>query len=119
MGINKLAEANSTVFIEPGLKLYGMDVRRWITPFGNLVLKTHPLFNTDVVMRKALLVMELQNLRTRYIDDTMFKPDDRTNKGGTGQIDGIREEWLTELGLEFHFPQTGMLLYNVGQDIPY
>lgn len=115
MGINALAKSNSSIYIEPGLSLYGMNVRRWVTPFGNLILKTHPLFNTDAVMRKALVIMELQNLRTRYIDDTMFKPDDRTNKGGTGQIDGTREEWLTELGLEFHFPETGMLLYNVGQ----
>lgn len=119
LGLNKLAKSNSNIYIEPGLKLYGMDVRRWMTPFGTLTLKTHPLYNTNTVMRKAMVIMELQNLRTRFITDTTFHPDTSENAGGPGHIDGTMEEWLTEMGLEFHFPQTGMVIYNMGQDVPY
>ena len=45
LAINQIVRNNSQFNIQTGLKEFGMDVSRLITPFGTLVLKTHPLFN--------------------------------------------------------------------------
>ena len=46
----------------------------------------------------------------------MYKEDPNKNKGGFNNIDGLKEEYLTEMGVEFHHPDTFMILNGVGLD---
>src|SRR5690606_2791514 len=60
-------------------KEYGMDVQRLVTPMGTMVLKIHPMFGqltsgtngaNEVFypgMDNAMLVMDMQNIRYRYM----------------------------------------------------
>ena len=48
--------------------------------------------------------MEPKDIKTRTIQDTMFKNDESYKKGGWTTVDGINEEFLSELGLEWHHP---------------
>lgn len=114
--INALVEANSTYNISYKEKAYGIMVYEWMTPQGIIYLKRHPLFALQSKMRNAMLILEPRNLIYRYIQDTMFKPDDRWNKGGRPAYDAISEEYLTECSLEMHHPQTFGYLTGVGLD---
>lgn len=120
LGLNKLAMQYSDIQLRPTDTSYGIRVMEWITPFGQIALKRHPLFSYSTIERNAMLFFEPERLKWRYIDDTAFYPDpNRTKKNGPNgwtRIDGIKEEWLTEGGLEYHFPLTGGFFTGVGQD---
>lgn len=116
LGINKLAKTTGQIQLRPMDTSYGLKVVEWVTPFGVIYVKTHPLFSYDVTTRNTLLIFEPQELRYRYIDDTMFIPDD--GEHGHNRIDGTKEEWLTECGLEYHHPIKFGYLSGVGLDKP-
>jgi hypothetical protein len=110
LGLNRLAKAGAQITLTPQTKAYGIDVHQWITPFGTLNVKTHPLFSYDVTTRNMIVIFEPKNIKYRYIDDTTFYPEGEKQNTGRGRVDGKSEEYLTEAGLEFHHPQTGGLL---------
>jgi hypothetical protein len=112
LGIDALAEEFGTIQLVPGAKAYGMQIREWITPFGSIYLKTHPLFSFDATTRNMMLLLEPKELTYRYIDDTQFKP----YTDSAGHVDGTEEEFLTEAGLEFGLAQKCGLLNGVGLD---
>lgn len=120
-GINKLAKAGSHFNITSTTIGYGIKVQEWITNYGTLYLKTHPLFNYETTLRYSMLCFEPENLSYRYIDDTAFYGENEKSKtasAGTnaGRKDGTDEEFLTEAGLEYHHPYTAAFLNGVGLD---
>lgn len=116
LGINALAEAYGTYNISASTTAFGMNVWEFVTPFGRLMMKTHPLFSYVQQNRNMGVILEPKRLKYRYIDDTFFKADDRERKGGGTGADKLSEEYLTEAGLEFHHPETGGILYQIGID---
>lgn len=120
LGIDALAMASGQMNISPGQKTYGMNIRQWVTPFGTLNLKTHPLFSHDATTRNMGVVLEPKELSYKYIDDTMFygEASNKTHPEGYGQrrVDGTNEEFLTECGLEFGLAQKCAVLNGVGLD---
>ncbi len=115
-GIMRLAKNGGQLNLQPGDMGYGLKTNTWITPFGDLQLKTHPLFNYESSLNNAILFFEPKNLNQRTVDDTDFYAEGEKQNTGHNRIDGIKEEFLTELGLEYHFPETMGILYGVGQD---
>lgn len=120
LGIDALAMAGGQVQLRPGERKYGMMIREWLTPFGSIYMKTHPLFSYDAVTRNMGIILEPKELGYRFIDDTSFYGENssKSHPEGYGQrrIDGTNEEYLTECGLEFGLPQKCGLLYGVGLD---
>jgi len=120
LGIDALANAGGFTQLQPAQKIYGMQIREWITPFGSIQMKTHPLFSFDATTRNMGIILEPKEINYRYIDDTTFygENDSKTHSFGYGQrrVDGINEEFLTECGLEFGLPQKCGVLNGVGLD---
>jgi hypothetical protein len=120
LGIDRLAMASGQVNLVPGAKTYGMEIREWVTPFGSIYMKTHPLFSHDVTTRNMMVILEPKELSYRYIDDTAFygEASSKTHSEGYGQrrVDGTNEEFLTECGLEFGLPQKCAVLNGFGQN---
>ena len=118
LGIDALAKASSQLNIMPGAKTYGMQIKEWVTPFGSIYMKTHPLFSHDATTRNMAIIIEPKELGYRYIDDTSFfgESNSKDHPSGYGQrrIDGLNEEYLTECGLEFGLPQKCAVLNGVG-----
>lgn len=114
LGINRLVKSSGQMNISPTTTSYGLKVLHWMTPFGDVFLKTHPLFSYDATMRNTMIIVEPRYLRYRYIDDTMFIEDD--GKHGQLRKDGTTEEYLTECGLELHHPTTMGMLSGIGQN---
>lgn len=111
LGINKLVKDRGDFTFKSTTASYGIKILEWVTPFGVINIKTHPLFSYNATDRNSLLIMEPRNLKYKYIDDTMFKPDKST---GNASVDGKNEEFLSECGLEMHFPDSFGLLLGVG-----
>ena len=116
LGMNELAEAFGDIQISTKQVDFGIKVTEWVTPFGTLYMKTHPLFSYEPTNRHTMMIFEPQGLKYRYIDDTTFFADD--SKHGHARRDGVKEEFLTEAGLEYHFPIGWGLLEGIGKDHP-
>ena len=120
LGLNKLAEAGSHFTMTSTTKSYGINVTEWVTPFGVIHLKTHPLFSIESSLRYAMVIFEPENMAYKYISDTQFygEGDAKQAAAGTqgGRIDGTSEEFLTECGYEFHHPYTAGFLTGIGQN---
>jgi hypothetical protein len=118
MGLNALAKNGADMQIKPGARVYGMDLNEWITPVGTIMLKTHPLFNLEASLRRGMVIFEPENLRERYIDQTVFigGQDANAQVYGHNRYDGIKDEYLTEAGLEYHHPIGWGYLEGIGSD---
>jgi len=116
LGINKLVKAYGNYTFTPQTKSYGIKVMEWVTPFGTIYLKTHPLFSYEVTNRNSMVCMDMSNLKYKYITDTTFYPDAEKQNTGRNRIDGTDEEYLTECGLEIHHPTTFAYLSGFNTD---
>lgn len=111
--LNSAARKNSQYTVRGGEKEYGMNVSKLVTPFGDLVFKTHPLFNqmtggtasdgttTYLGMANNAVILDMKNIKYRYITDVMYEKD-LTAVG----LDGMKSGYLAECGLELHHPTT-------------
>lgn len=112
LGINKLARKHGEWEYTVTTRSFGINIVNLVTPFGQLTLKTHPLFSHEPTNQHSMLIFEPKNLKYRYITDTTFYKDNREH--GHNRYDARKEEYLTEAGLEFHFPQSWAWLNKVG-----
>lgn len=115
--INQLAKSEGSIQLRPGTAEYGIKVMEWMTPFGVIYLKRHPLFSYDAFTTNSILLLEPKNLKYRYMKDrdTHFRPDLQLKKGGWTDKDSITEGYLTEAGLEMHIEPTFGLMSGFGQ----
>jgi len=117
LGINRLAKQGGQIQLMPTTVSYGIKVVQWVTPFGMLYLKTHPLFSFDAATRNSMVVFEPAQLTYCHIDDTRFIPQKEEMVSTSGErLDGTKEEWLTDCGLEYHFPLRNGFLSGLNQD---
>lgn len=113
LGINRLARKYGTWNYTPQTRAFGINVIELITPFGQLTLKTHPLFSHEPSNQHSMLIFEPKNIKYRYITDTTFYEDSRET--GHTRYDARKEEYLTECGLEYHFPQCWGWFNGIGK----
>lgn len=105
--INQIVRKNATMYITPGIKEYGMNIWRLTSPFGDLVVKSHPLFNQMTSganytgMEANLVVLDMAEIIYRNMADSDTKYE--TDLQLPGQ-DSLKSGYLTECGLEVHFP---------------
>jgi hypothetical protein len=114
VAINQAYERQIMTTRSMGMKnedTFGMNLTGVQTALGTIWLKSHPLFSTRSWMKNWALVLDLPHLKLRPMqkrDTTLLKnrqlPDSDTRK----------DEFLTELTMECHFPESHMLLKNVG-----
>lgn len=91
-------------------KVYGMNVVTWETTFGTVHFKTHPLFSQNAYLRNTGLLLDIQNLRLRPLNDSdTTLLDNRQAR----DYDGRKDEWITEAGLEVNLPESCMFIKNL------
>jgi hypothetical protein len=96
--LNQMAKNKMTIQAVPTDRTYGMQFNRYTTPFGDLLLKQHPLMSHNGTWRQDLMVIDPGQLKLRVLDDTTFLRN-RQNPG----VDASIDEFLTEVGLECRF----------------
>lgn len=113
LGIQELAKISGQINITPMTVSYGIKVMEWITPYGTLYFKTHPLLTQNPAYRYSTVIVEphrlkirpLRNRDTKYIEDA-----DGMNNG----LDAYSGEWITEMTLEYHHPPAHGFLDRIG-----
>jgi uncharacterized protein DUF5309 len=110
--INGMVKKASVMNVVPGGESYGMKLTEYVCPFGSLYIKVHPLFSIHPTYRGWALIVDLDKLVFRYIDDTDFRPNVQAN-----DVDGEKDEFLTEAGMECqhqkaHCLAKGMLAFT-------
>lgn len=109
--VNTCLEAASTINKQYKTeKVYGMDVTSWVTPFGTVHFKTHPLFTKNAALRYNGMLLDVQNLKYRPLNDS--DTDVLPNRQNPGE-DRRKDEWLTEAGLECRFPESHMVIEDM------
>jgi hypothetical protein len=91
-------------------KVYGMNVVTWETAFGTVHFKTHPLFSRQPALRYNGLLLDVQNLKYRALNDsdTTLLENRQAN-----DFDGRKDEWVTEAGLEVNLPESCMYIKDL------
>lgn len=112
---------NTSYQIHYGAKEYGIKVVKFVSPFGELTLWSHPLFNqmkggtnaatsTYYGLNSSMLILDMANIRYRYLDgsDIHFE-DDLEDQG----MDGVKEGFIGECGLEVDHLSTHFYIYGM------
>ena len=115
LGLQKLVKNIGTFNFTAATGAYGIKVLEWVTPFGQINMITHPLLSYNATDRYSMIIFEPRLLKYRFLEgrDTNFIPD---KSSGANRTDSKEEEFLTEAGLELHFPEACGYLVGVGQD---
>ena len=119
LALNRIVKNGGDYVFTPQAKsAYGIDMVRWVTPAGVINLVTHPLFSYEITMNHTMVIFEPENIKYRYIKnrDTKFFGDGPDKNTGWTRRDGLKEEYLTEAGLEFHHPIGWGYLTGLGTD---
>lgn len=102
--LNSIARLNSTTYIEPGQTEFGIKVNKWITPFGDISLMTHPLMTENATWTKDLRVYHPGAIETRWLRRTK---EDKYDKDGTrAGVDADYGVLTSELSVEYHIQKT-------------
>ena len=110
LAINQIVRMNGHMNIESGIKEFGMNVSRFTSPFGDIVLKTHPLFNMSADTSAAnpgdestMFVLDMENVKYVCLKSGDTKYQKKLEENG---MDGQKSGYLTESGLEVRHPKT-------------
>lgn len=106
--INDIARLNSEVKIEPGETEFGLNIFKWITPYGRITLMTHPLFTENPLWTKDLSILHPGAITTRWLRRTF---EDMYDKNGTrAGVDADYGVITSELSLQYDLERTGGFL---------
>lgn len=120
--IQQILRKNAAWQFSSGIKEYGMNVSRLVSPFGEIVFKTHPLFNQVLGgttggtayhgMDSWMFVLDMEQLNYVVFDggDTEYQPD-LTPIG----LDGMKSGYLTDCSIQLNHPKSHYLIKNLVQ----
>lgn len=108
--LNKLCRAHYTITAEPTTTTYGMKMTRFVTPYGELLIKQHPLLSNNASFNDWMFIYDTKNIKYRYLQnsDTTWK-NNVQNPGADGQA----SEFLTECGFEIKQQLTHAIFKNL------
>ena len=85
------------------VKVYGMNLQRWVLPQGELYIRTHPLLNRHAVFSESAFFLDFSGIVYRPMKgrDTRFQDNIQAN-----DADSRKGQWITEAGLEMQHTTT-------------
>lgn len=113
--INKGARIWGSLDIMPTSETFGMQIMRWVTSFGTLMLRQHPLLSKNPTFNDWGFVVDNSAIVYRYVRgrDTQYL----TNRQGNGE-DIEKDEFFTHAGLECQFEEVHGLFKNGSTFVP-
>ena len=109
--LNKLARTSTSTRInfDGTLKMYGMNLQKWVLPQGTLGVKTHPLMNLHPRFANSAFILDPTGIRWRPLGgrDTKFQDNIQAN-----DEDIRKAQWFTEAGIEVNHEETMAYLGN-------
>lgn len=100
--VNKVIKNSSStrLMFDKVLTTYGMNLQNYIFPYGEVGFKTHPLLNNHPLYRYSALVIAPPMLEFKELQPTVEQKNIQAN-----DADEIKNQWLTEAGLEIRGQQ--------------
>lgn len=91
-------------------KTYGLSIMEYQSPHGVIKLVRQPLFLESVYTSGHAVVVDLKNMKYRYLQnrDTKFVDNRQEN-----DRDGQKAEYITEMGLQFQLESESAVLKGV------
>jgi Family of unknown function (DUF5309) len=113
--INKAARIWGTMSVVPKAETWGMKIMEWVTPYGTLMIRQHPLLSKNPTFNDWGFAIDSTSIIYRYMRgrDTQYLTN-RQNPGADRETD----EFMTEAGLECQFEQTHGLIKNASAFVP-
>lgn len=102
--LNKLARNSTSTQIkfEETVKVYGMELKKWVFPQGNLYFRTHPVMNRHGRYTNAAVILNPAGIRWRNLKNRDTRMQDNIQANDADEQKG---QWITEVGFEFnHMP---------------
>lgn len=103
--LDKLATEKGVINITPGQTEFGLKVNKWMSPFGDISLMTHPLMNQSPLWTKDLYVLHPGALEIRYLRKTFY--DDNDVAGSRNGRDADFGVMTTECTIQYKAERTG------------
>lgn len=124
LAFQQVVRKNTNYQIFDNEKEYGIRVTRLVTPFGELVLKAHPLFTQNSggttggtafnAMNNWAVILDMDRLRYVYLKESDL--DYQSNLQPNG-LDGLQSGYLAECGIEIDHAVTCHVWKNLKQGI--
>jgi len=117
LALNELAELYGNIQISTRQEDFGIKVTTWITPFGEVHMKTHPLFSHETTNRRLMVLLHPKNVRFAPLVGgglsfrTKFE-EDMQIPGQHSKVDG----YYTAGMWKFYHPNQFMIMRNLGLD---
>jgi hypothetical protein len=111
--LNQMVKKVSVMNVVPAEESYGMKLQYYVTPFGTLYIRMHPLLSIHPTYKSWGLIVDLDKLVFRYVDDTTFRPNIQLP-----DTDGRKDEFLTEAGLEAQHQKSHCVVKNITTFVP-
>lgn len=103
--LNDIARIEGMIQINVGQTEFGLNVNRWVTPYGNISLLTHPLFNESPLWTKDLRVFHPGAVKMRWLRRTF---EDQYDRNGTrAGVDADFGVFTSELSMQYMVERTG------------
>ncbi|HFD32039.1 MAG TPA: hypothetical protein ENJ28_04925 [Gammaproteobacteria bacterium] len=103
--LNEISKLSSQINIVPGETEFGLKINKWLTPFGDISLMTHPLMNENPVWTKEMYVLHPGAIKVKYLRRTNHDADDKN--GSRQGVDADSGVYTTECSVEYGAELTG------------
>jgi len=101
--ISQLAKAGTQFHLTAPVRIYGMELSKWILPMGSVYFRTHPLMNTHGRYTYSAFFVDASSLIYRPMRNRDNKPMDNIQ---ANDEDSLKGQWMGEIGLEVHHERT-------------
>lgn len=103
--LNDIARIEGQIMISVGQTDFGLNVNRWITPYGNISLLTHPLMVENPLWTKDMDVFHPGAVTIKWLRRTF---EDNYDRDGTrAGVDADFGVYTSELSLKYGVERTG------------
>jgi hypothetical protein len=101
--------------LNPKEDSYGLSIKRLVTPHGDWLFKTHPLFKENPFHQNRLMILDMGDLQYHCLSgrDTKLLTNRQSNNA-----DQRYDEWLTEATIEVRFPRRHMIIDGLTSILP-
>lgn len=97
--MNSMAKDDGQIQYDGTVKVYGMDLRKYVLPQGTLYLRTHPLMNVHGRFKSSMFILDPSGIVYRPLKDRDTKMQDNIQANDS---DSRKGQWMTEAGIECH-----------------
>lgn len=112
---NAMARAHTMIEAVPATEAYGVQMNKWLTPFGSVMLINHPLLSNNPTFTSWGFLVDMKYVVYRFLigRDTDYY-ENRQNPGD----DVVKDEFLSECGLELDFEESCGIVKTASAFVP-